>query len=219
VVSPGVFIPKIEEMGLVSELGEMILRDACEIVARWEFNGIKPKIAVNVSPLQFEKLDFAETVFRILEETGLEPERLELELTESAAVENADRVARIMRPLRARGIRFAIDDFGTGHSNFSTITSMPFDVFKIDQQFVRAYGKDPNAPAIIEMVLAMAETLNLETVAEGVELEAHYDFLRRRACNIGQGYFFAPPLPAHEFEDFARQWRTLNPQKNAVKSA
>lgn len=207
VVSPGVFIPKTEEMGLIPQMGENILRDACAQAAKWDFNGQKPRLAVNVSPLQFEDPNFVSIVNDILEETKLPPECLELELTETAAVDNPDRVAKIMRPLRARGVRFAIDDFGTGHSNFTTVTRLPFDVFKIDQQFVRAHGSDPHAPAIIEMILAMAEALDQETVAEGVETQEHYEFLRRRACTIGQGYFFSPPLPAHEFEAFVHHWR------------
>ncbi len=207
VVSPGVFVPKAEEMGLIPQMGASILRDACVQAAKWDFNGHKPRLAVNVSPLQFEDPNFFSIVEEILEESGLAPELLELELTETAAVDNPERVAKIMRPLRAKGVRFAIDDFGTGHSNFTTVTRLPFDVFKIDQQFVRAHGSDPHAPAIIEMILAMAEALGQETVAEGVETQEHYEFLRRRACTIGQGYFFSPPLPAHEFEEFVRHWR------------
>ncbi len=207
VVSPGVFVPKAEEMGLIPQMGASILRDACIQAAKWDFNGHKPRLAVNVSPLQFEDPNFFSIVEDILEESGLAPELLELELTETAAVDNPERVAKIMRPLRAKGVRFAIDDFGTGHSNFTTVTRLPFDVFKIDQQFVRAHGSDPHAPAIIEMILAMAEALGQETVAEGVETQEHYEFLRRRACTIGQGYFFSPPLPAHEFEEFVRHWR------------
>ncbi len=207
VVSPGIFVPKAEEMGLIPQLGALILRDSCIQAAKWNFNGHKPRLAVNVSPLQFDDPNFIDMVNSVLEESGLPPECLELELTETAAVDNPERVAKIMRPLRARGVRFAIDDFGTGHSNFATVTRLPFDVFKIDQQFVRAHGTDPHAPAIIEMILAMAEALGQETVAEGVETQEHYEFLRRRACTIGQGYFFSPPLPAHEFEVFVHQWR------------
>ncbi len=189
-------------------MGENILREACIEAAKWDFNGHKPRLAVNVSPLQFEDPNFVDMVNDVLTESRLPAKQLELELTETAAVDNPERVAKIMRPLRAKGVRFAIDDFGTGHSNFTTVTRLPFDVFKIDQQFVRAHGSDPHAPAIIEMILAMAEALGQETVAEGVETREHYEFLRRRACTIGQGYFFSPPLPAHEFESFVHHWRS-----------
>ncbi len=208
VVSPGVFVPKAEELGLIPKMGENILREACIKAAKWDFNGHKPRLAVNVSPLQFEDPNFVDMVNDVLTESRLPAKQLELELTETAAVDNPERVAKIMRPLRAKGVRFAIDDFGTGHSNFTTVTRLPFDVFKIDQQFVRAHGTDPHAPAIIEMILAMAEALGQETVAEGVETREHYEFLRRRACTIGQGYFFSPPLPAHEFESFVHHWRS-----------
>ncbi|WP_018997332.1 putative bifunctional diguanylate cyclase/phosphodiesterase [Hirschia maritima] len=208
VVSPGVFVPKAEELGLIPKMGENILREACIEAAKWDFNGHKPRLAVNVSPLQFEDPNFVDMVNDVLTESRLPAKQLELELTETAAVDNPERVAKIMRPLRAKGVRFAIDDFGTGHSNFTTVTRLPFDVFKIDQQFVRAHGTDPHAPAIIEMILAMAEALGQETVAEGVETREHYEFLRRRACTIGQGYFFSPPLPAHEFESFVHHWRS-----------
>ena len=207
-VSPGEFIPVAEQMGLISELGASVLRDACMEAARWE-RGDKPvRLAVNVSPHQFDDPEFIPSVYASLNDSGLPPELLELEITESVAVENPDRVAKVMRPLRSRGVRLAIDDFGTGHSNFETVTRLPFDVFKIDQQFVRALDVDPHAPAIVEMILAMAQALGQETVAEGVETAAQYSFLKARSCTIGQGFHFAPPLPGHEFQLFVEHWRT-----------
>lgn len=208
VVSPGRFIPIAEELGLISRLGVSVLRDACMEAAKWHRAGENVRIAVNVSPHQFEDPDFIPAIYDSLEESGLPPDMLELEITESVAVEDPERVARVMRPLRSRGVRLAIDDFGTGHSNFTTLTRLPFDVFKIDQQFVRALKQDPHAPAIIEMILAMAEALNLETVAEGVETTEQFDFLKLRACTLGQGYFFSPPLPGHEFSTFLRHWKS-----------
>ena len=208
VVSPGKFIPKAEEMGLIAKLGTSVLRDACMAAAKWNFGTRPVRVAVNVSPFQFEDPNFIPAVYEILDESGIRPECLELEVTETAAVENPEKVVRIMRPLRAKGVRLAIDDFGTGHSNFTTVTRLPFDVFKIDQQFVKALSTDPHAPAIIEMILAMAETLDQETVAEGVETMEQFDFLRRRACTIGQGYLFSPPLPGHEFQSYVNHWRS-----------
>jgi diguanylate cyclase (GGDEF)-like protein len=207
IVSPGVFVPIAEELGLISSLGKSVMRDACFAAAGWNQKGIVSSIAVNVSPHQFDDPDFISSVYQALDESGLNPELLELEITESAAVADPDRVARIMWPLRNRGVRLAIDDFGTGHSNFASITRLPFDVFKIDQQFVRALSTDPHAPAIIEMILAMAEALGQETVAEGVETKEQADFLLRRACTIGQGYYYSPPLPADEFDLFVRSYR------------
>tara|TARA_Y100000815_G_scaffold272346_1_gene301063 strand:- start:14 stop:1600 length:1587 start_codon:yes stop_codon:yes gene_type:complete len=209
-VSPGRFIPIAEELGLISKIGIAVLRDACMEAARWHGDNQDVRIAVNVSPHQFEDPEFIPAIYEALDESGLSPDRLELEITESVAVEDPDKVARVMRPLRARGVRLAIDDFGTGHSNFTTVTRLPFDVFKIDQQFVRALNEDPHAPAIIEMILAMAEALGQETVAEGVETEEQYKFLKRRDCTIGQGYYFSPPLPGHEFRAFLRHWKATS---------
>ncbi len=206
-VSPGVFIPIAEELGLIAALGKQVMRDACLAAAGWNRKGIVSSVSVNVSPHQFDDPDFVNSVYRALDESGLPPNLLELEITESAAVADPDRVARTMWPLRNRGVRLAIDDFGTGHSNFAAITRLPFDVFKIDQQFVRALSTDPHAPAIVEMILAMAEALGQETVAEGVETKEQADFLLRRACTIGQGYYYSPPLPADEFDAFVRTYR------------
>jgi len=206
VVSPGVFVPIAEELGLISQLGVSVMRDACFAAAGWKRDGISCRVAVNVSPHQFHDPDFTNQVHAALQDSGLDPTLLELEITESAAVSEPERVARIMWPLRNRGVRLAIDDFGTGHSNFTSITKLPFDVFKIDQQFIRALSTDPNAPAIVEMILAMAEALGQETVAEGVETREQADFLLRRACAVGQGYYFSPPLPAAEFNAFVRSW-------------
>jgi diguanylate cyclase (GGDEF)-like protein len=207
IVSPGVFIPIAEDLGLIAKLGKQVMRDACFAAAGWNRRGIVSSVAVNVSPHQFDDPEFVSSVYKALDDSGLPPSLLELEITESAAVADGDRVARTMWPLRNRGVRLAIDDFGTGHSNFAAITRLPFDVFKIDQQFVRALSTDPHAPAIVEMILAMAEALGQETVAEGVETKEQADFLLRRACTIGQGYYYSPPLPADEFDAFVRSYR------------
>ncbi len=217
VVSPGVFVQKAEEMGMIAELGMAIMRDAVAQAAKWNRNGARLKVAVNVSPIQFQDPGFIPAVYDVLDENGLPPELLELEVTESTAVENPEKVARVMRPLRAKGVRLAIDDFGTGHSNFKTVTHLPFDVFKVDQQFVKSLGVDPHASAIVEMILAMAEALNQETVAEGIETAEHFDFLRRRGCKIGQGYYFSPPLPSHEFEALVKTWRIPAPLRTPAE--
>lgn len=207
VVPPGVFVPIAEELGLVHLLGRNILRHACFAAAGWSRAGLKAAVSVNVSPLQFDDADFVSCVHQALDDSGLAPELLELEITESAAVADPERCSRIMWPLRNRGVRLAIDDFGTGHSNLAAITRLPFDTFKIDQQFVHALSDEGHAPAIIATILAMAEALGQETVAEGVETREQADFLLRRGCTIGQGYYYSPPLPAEEFETFIRTWR------------
>lgn len=206
-ISPGIFIPMAEQLGLISQIGESVLRQSCAEATRWMKAGHDCKVAVNVSPLQFEETDFAEKVLSSLREAGLPPGRLELEITETMAVADTDRVSEIMRPLRAMGVRLAIDDFGAGHSNLVTLTKLPFDVFKIDQQFVSALHSDKQAPAVVEMILAMADTMGLETVAEGVETPSQSDFLRRRGCTLAQGYLYSKPIPPDEFIEFLANWR------------
>ncbi|MEQ3650225.1 bifunctional diguanylate cyclase/phosphodiesterase [Hyphomonas sp.] len=206
IISPNTFIPLAEETGLVNQIGEQVLEAACESARIWMQEGFNATVAVNVSPRQFQASDLTETVLAILKRTGLPPNRLELEITESMAVSEPEKVARVMRPLRSLGTKLAIDDFGTGHSNLSILTQLPFDVFKIDRQFVSALESDEQAPAIIEMILAMAETLGLKTVAEGVETERQADFLRRRGCSMAQGFLYSAGLPHEAFMDFIRGW-------------
>ncbi|MEZ5946010.1 MAG: bifunctional diguanylate cyclase/phosphodiesterase [Hyphomonas sp.] len=206
VISPAAFIPLAEETGLVNQIGEQILESACYSAVRWMREGFDVSVAVNVSPRQFISVDVTELVLDVLKRTGLPPDMLELEITESMAVADPAKVARVMRPLRALGTKLAIDDFGTGHSNLSMLTQLPFDVFKIDRQFVSALESDRQAPAIVEMILAMAETLGLKTVAEGVETERQAEFLSRRGCTMAQGFLYSPGLPFDAFMDFLRKW-------------
>lgn len=198
-ISPAAFIPVAEELGLIREIGSQMVRAACKEARAWM--DIRPdcSVAVNVSPRQLDSDAFTGAVIDTLCETGLPPTLLELEITETLAVANPRRVAELMRPLRAMGVRVAIDDFGSGHANLSLLAQMPFDIFKIDRQFVSALEVDDQAPAIVELILGMAETLDLVTVAEGVETAAQIDFLKRRGCTIAQGYYFSPPVSAEEF--------------------
>ena len=210
IISPGIFIPMAEQLGLISRIGESVLKQSCIQATRWMKAGHDCKVAVNVSPLQFEEPNFAERVLSSIRDAGLPPGRLELEITETMAVADTDRVSEIMRPLRAMGVRLAIDDFGAGHSNLVTLTKLPFDVFKIDQQFISALHSDTQAPAVVEMILAMADTMGLETVAEGVETPSQSDFLRRRGCTLAQGYLYAKPIPPDDFMKFLSEWKPLN---------
>ncbi|MBY9065999.1 EAL domain-containing protein [Hyphomonas sp. WL0036] len=208
-ISPAAFIPVAEEAGLIEEIGKQILEAACEAARTWELEGHDVTVAVNVSPSQFQRNDLTETVMGALKRSGLHPRRLELEITESMAVSDPARVAEFISPLRAMGTKLAIDDFGTGHSNLATLTQLPFDVFKIDRQFVSALETDRQAPAIVEMILAMAETLGLKTVAEGVETTKQADFLRRRGCTMAQGFLYSPGLPDQAFLELLRAWKPL----------
>lgn len=215
-ISPADFIPLAEETGLIGAIGEAILHDACRHATLWpDLTGHPLRLAVNVSPVQFEDDHLADRILTILESTKFCAEHLEIEITESVAVDDPQRVAQLTSPLKDRGVRLAIDDFGSGHSNLVALTRLPFDVFKIDQQFTKSLGQDLHAPAIIEMILALAASLNYETVAEGVETARQAAFLRRRGCTIGQGYLYAKPLPADQFVAFLRDWdsRPEQPQR------
>ncbi|MCE2890956.1 MAG: EAL domain-containing protein [Aquidulcibacter sp.] len=205
-VSPTKFITAAEETGLIAPLGDYIMRDAAKKAAAWLRRGIALRVAVNVSAMQFNDDNFTAKVQSILAETGLPASLFELEITESIAMSNPDRVIRLLEPLRNKGVRIAIDDFGTGHSNLAALTRMPFDVFKIDQSFIRALGKDRNAPTMIETIIAMAGGLNYETVAEGVETQEQAAFLKKRGATLGQGYLFGSPMSADQFEAHARNW-------------
>ncbi|MEL7481507.1 MAG: phosphodiesterase [Pseudomonadota bacterium] len=205
-ISPGAFIPLAEELGLIDEIGFQILDTACHSAAKWNTQDLDLSVAVNVAPSQFDRTDFVDRVLDALRQSGLPPRRLELEITETMAVSNPDRVINVMHPLRAMGVKLAIDDFGTGHANLSMLTQLPFDIFKIDRQFVSSLEQDQQAPAIVEMILAMAETLGLETVSEGVETEAQAAFLRRRGCTIGQGFLFSRPIPDPDLQTMAAHW-------------
>ena len=200
IVSPGVFIPVAESTGLIGEIGMQVTEQACRAAAMWHGRGFKDvSVAVNVSPLQFESDDLGTMLIRAMSEAGLPPRLLQLEITETVAVSDPDRLLDVIGPLKSMGVRLAIDDFGTGHSNLAMLGRLPYDVFKIDRAFISSLHSDKQAPAIVEMILGMAETLGMETVAEGVETEAQEAFLRQRGCDQYQGYYYIPPVSLEKF--------------------
>lgn len=213
IVSPAAFIPLAEETGLIRDIGDRILIQSCQKAKEWLAAGVEASVAVNVSPLQFDQRRFVDKIIETLRLTGLPPSLLELEITETMAVSDTARVSTVMAPLRAMGISLAIDDFGTGHSNLSMLSQLPFSTFKIDRQFVSALERGGQSAAIVEMILAMAETLGLETVAEGVETESQADFLRRRGCTLAQGYLYSPAVPSEDVIDFAVRWNNGQPEE------
>lgn len=219
VVSPGAFIDVAEETGLINQIGDYVLEEACSAAARWANAGMPCPVAVNVSSLQFARADFSSIVGQVLERTGLAHELLELELTESVAMTNPERLMEQVVPLRDRGVRFAIDDFGTGHSSLSYLSRLPFDVFKIDQSFVREMTEDKHARVIVQTVLAMAESLGYRTVAEGVETREHFAFLQLHCCDYIQGYYFSRPLPEDEFVARLQQEQAGLEQRGGVLTA
>lgn len=203
-LAPGAFIQAAEECGLIGEIGDWVLRRACRDAVEMMEQGMSVPVAVNVSAMQFESDGFAQSVLDVLEDTGLPPEMLELELTESTAMRDPERVIAQIAPLRELGITFAIDDFGTGHSSLSYLTRMPFDIFKIDQSFVRNMSEDKHARIVVETILAMARSLRLKTVAEGVETAEQYQVLRDLGATLAQGYLFGRPMPRADLEEFAQ---------------
>lgn len=196
-VSPCDFIPIAEETQLIVPLGEWILREVCRQGREWRDNGLPAaSIAVNISALQFAQEDFADTVARILEETGQPAEMLVLELTESIVMNNFTESAHQMERLKRLGVRFAVDDFGTGYSSLSYLHRLPIDVLKIDRSFMETLNEVDGTGPIVEAVLSMAHTLGMQVVAEGVETAEQLDTLRQSGCDVIQGYFFSPPVPS-----------------------
>lgn len=200
-VSPIKFIPLAEETGLILPIGEWVLKMACQQTRHWQKVGYPHlKIAVNLSGRQFQQLDLRHRLVKIFTETGLRPEYLELELTESMLVENTDVAIRRLQALKALGVEIAIDDFGTGYSSLSYLQQFPFDTLKIDRCFIRNIQDNPSQAAITQAIIEMANTLDLKLVAEGVETDAELSFVVQHHCHKMQGYLFSKPLPAKEFE-------------------
>jgi diguanylate cyclase (GGDEF)-like protein/PAS domain S-box-containing protein len=206
-VSPTEFIPLAEETGLILPLGHWVLETACTRLAVWATQPAMAHftLAVNVSALQFNQPGFVDQVLEVLGSTGANPRRLKLELTESMLADNVQDIIEKMFALKAKGVGFSLDDFGTGYSSLSYLKRLPLDQLKIDQSFVRDIMVDANDAAIAKTVVALAQSLGLGVIAEGVETEAQRDFLASSGCHAYQGYFFSRPLPLEDFEQFARQ--------------
>lgn len=206
IVSPNVFIPVAEATGLIREIGMQVTWQACQAAAQWYREGFKDiAVAVNVSPLQFDSDDLGTDIINAMSEAGLPPRLLQLEITESVAVTDPERLKDVIGPLKTMGVKLAIDDFGTGHSNLAMLGRLPFDVFKIDRSFISSLYSDKQAPAIVEMILGMAETLGMETVAEGVETETQRNFLARRGCQQYQGFLYSKPVSRERFIEMLHQ--------------
>ena len=199
VVSPSEFIDVAEQTGLIVAIGDWVLRSACERLASMDDD---LKLAVNVSPRQFKDPAFVDNLRIVLAETGANPERLTLEITEGLAMSNIKHSIDTMNQLKALGISFSMDDFGTGYSSLSYLHQLPIDELKIDQSFVRNISTSPENEVIVDTIIVMAQQLNLQIVAEGIETPAELDYLKRRKCNLFQGYHFAKPIP---FDQFRRE--------------
>ncbi|MBB5217121.1 bifunctional diguanylate cyclase/phosphodiesterase [Parapusillimonas granuli] len=201
-ISPARFIPLAEETGLIVPLGRWVLEAACTQLAAWAADPhlSQLSLSVNVSATQIRQDSFVSDVFRILDDTGADPRRLNLELTESSLVTEVESVIAKMAALKARGVGFSLDDFGTGYSSLAYLKRLPLDQLKIDQGFVRDILIDPNDAAIAKMTILLAGSLGISVVAEGVETEAQRQFLAEHGCHGYQGYLFGAPMPLEEFE-------------------
>jgi EAL domain-containing protein (putative c-di-GMP-specific phosphodiesterase class I) len=200
IVSPARFIPMAEETGLIVPIGYWVLRNACAQNRAWQDAGL-PSIclSVNLSQRQLREKDLVENIGRILEETGLAPEYLELELPESLIRQDNESFIATVRAIKALGVKISIEDFGTGHSSLAHLKRFPVDKLKIDRSFVRDIAVDEDDTTVIKAIIGLGQTLNLEVVAEGVETGEQYHFLRGNHCDVMQGSFVSMPVPGDEF--------------------
>jgi EAL domain-containing protein (putative c-di-GMP-specific phosphodiesterase class I) len=207
-LSPDEFIPLAEETGLIVPLGRWALREACREAQIWRlatFDRLDLRVSVNLSAVQFESDGLVETVKETLDETGLYPEALRLEITESTLMKSTETVLETMKSLRDLGVGLHMDDFGTGFSSLHTLHSFPFDTIKIDRSFVQRLTNQKNASQIVQTIISLCRELDLEVVAEGIETEIQAEILRLLGCHFGQGYCFSYPLRPAEVVDLLEQ--------------
>jgi len=205
-ISPGFFVPLAEDTGLILPIGEWVLTAACREARRWQHEyGLSLRLGVNLSPLQLRQPNLVQMVDRVLHECGLDARLLDLEVTESISVKEIPGLIDTLNGLRELGCGISIDDFGTGQSSLDYIKRFPADRIKIDQAFVRNIGLDPDDEAIVRATLSMAHDLNCEVVAEGVETEQHFEFLRNEGCDVLQGFLFCRPLSVASFDNLLKE--------------
>jgi EAL domain-containing protein (putative c-di-GMP-specific phosphodiesterase class I) len=195
-LEPAQFIPLAEESGIIVPIGRWVLEEASREAAHWHGNGNQPSVAVNLSARELARPDLVDAVARALADSGLDADRLWLEITESVLMDDADLAVEALGRLRALGVHLSIDDFGTGYSSLSYLRRFPVDSLKVDRSFVAGLEDDPGDAAIVEAVVSMAHSLGLSVVAEGVETGAQLGRLKTLGCEAAQGYYFAAPAPA-----------------------
>ena len=204
-IAPADFIPLAEETGLIIPIGEWVLKTACAQNKAWQKLDPRHKhlaVSVNLSGLQFKQEGFVKIIEKVLNDSSLKPEYLELEITESVIMKNAERIIAMFHELKEMGVKISMDDFGTGYSSFSYLKRFPLDVIKIDRSFIKDMSDKNEDGAIVKAIIAMAHTLQLRVIAEGVETEQHLEFLRELDCDEMQGYLLSTPLPADQASNF-----------------
>jgi EAL domain-containing protein (putative c-di-GMP-specific phosphodiesterase class I) len=197
-VPPGEFIPLAEEMGLIEAIGDWVLHELCRQLRAWRADGLDVKGGFNLSPRELLRPDLASRILGAMQDEGVATGDILVEVTESSMMVDPDRTLPPLRELHAAGVRIAIDDFGTGYSSLSRLRSMPVDVLKIDQSFVRDIPGDPDSCRMVKAIVQIAHTLGVTPLAEGIETEAQWQFLLQNDCRLGQGYHFSRPVPAAE---------------------
>jgi len=216
-VEPGKFIEVAEDSGLIVPIGAWVLNEACRQARAWQDAGLSPfVIAVNLSAVQFKRLDLVATVINALVLSDLDAQWLELELTESILIQDAEATLDSVRRLKALGVKLSVDDFGTGYSSLTYLKRFAVDKLKIDQSFVRDLASDPDDAAIVRAIIQMARSLKLKTIAEGVESEQLIGLLQAFQCDEIQGYWFARPMPADELETFVRNHQLNKPRQSGT---
>ena len=209
-VSPAQFIPMAEETGLIVPIGEWVIHTALEQIKHWDAEGLRvPRVAVNISARQFRQKNLLDIISQSLSLHGRAASVLEIELTESMVMHDPERTIQILRQMKEMGLHISLDDFGTGYSSLSYLRRFPIDVLKVDQSFVRDVTTNQDDAAIAASIIALAHSLNLTTVAEGVETAGQMEYLTRQKCDVMQGYFFSKPLPASSFAAMLRSGQCL----------
>jgi len=203
VVLPGAFIPMAEETGIINEIGEWVLLSACRQTQKWVENGFgRLRVGVNLSARQLEQVDFSHTVLNALDKSGLDPTLLEIEITESIAVSNFDNTSRILQQIRSHGVNTSMDDFGIGYSALSYLQNLPLDTLKVDRAFVKGIDANGEHGELAKAIIAMAHSVGLHVIAEGIETKYQMDYLIQQHCNEVQGNYISRPLPYRQFEGF-----------------
>jgi diguanylate cyclase (GGDEF)-like protein len=217
IVQPNDFIPLLEETGLIVEVGRWVLTEACRQGARWHEGGHPIGVAVNVSAKQLERDDVVTDVREAISRSGLAPNALTLEITETALMRNAEQTARRLRAIKELGVRIAIDDFGTGYSSFAHLKQFPIDALKIDRSFISQLSENPEGETLLRTLVQLGKALSMETLAEGIELHDQLSLLQEECCDSGQGYLFARPLSVSDTEAFLQNWSASDLERAATE--
>jgi EAL domain-containing protein (putative c-di-GMP-specific phosphodiesterase class I) len=219
-IPPAKFIPIAEDSGLIVPIGEWVIQEACRQNKSWQGAGLPcVPVAVNLSAIQFRQSNFSAVIERALHTSGLDPRYLELEVTESAFVEDVDRALATMQALKTMGLSLAIDDFGTGYSSLAYLRRFPIDKLKVDRSFVRDIVTDPGDASLCSAIISLAEILGLDVVAEGVETDAQLAFLQQHGCAVMQGFYFSRPVAAEDVDALLRDNAdSISPESGAFSA-